>query len=135
MTKAHSRPRVSDDNPFSEAHFKTMKYRPDFSTRFGELEDARAFCVDFFAWYNEEHHHAALGLLTPGDVHHNLVEQRTVERQAVLDLAYAAHPERFPRGRPIAQRPPREGGSTRHTGRLARRSRASRPIELAMRAP
>ena len=108
VTKTHSRPRVSDDNPFSEAHFKTLKYRPDFPDRFGELEDARAFCVDFFAWYNEEHHHAALGLLTPSDVHHRLVEQRTVERQAVLDLAYAAHPERFPRGRPVVRRPARE---------------------------
>jgi putative transposase len=108
VTKTHSRPRVSDDNPYSEAHFRTLKYRPDFPDRFGELEDARAFCVDFFAWYNEEHHHAALGLLTPSDVHHGLVEQRTVERQAVLDLAYAAHPERFPRGRPVVRRPPRE---------------------------
>jgi putative transposase len=108
VTKTHSRPHVSDDNPFSEAHFKTMKYRPDFPDRFGELEDARAFCCDFFAWYNDEHHHSALGLLTPGDVHHGRTQQRTAERQAVLDRAFAAHPERFPHGRPIAPRPPRE---------------------------
>jgi putative transposase len=108
VTKTHSRPHVSDDNPFSEAHFKTMKYRPDFPDRFGELEDARAFCCDFFAWYNDEHHHSALGLLTPGDVHHGRTQHRTAERQAVLDRAFAAHPERFPHGRPIAPRPPRE---------------------------
>jgi putative transposase len=108
VTKTHSRPRISDDNPFSEAHFKTLKYRPDFPGRFGELEDARAFCVDFFAWYNEEHHHAALGLLTPADVHHGLVDQRIAERQAVLDVAYSTHPARFPRGRPLAHRPQRE---------------------------
>jgi putative transposase len=108
VTKTHSRPHVSDDNPFSEAHFKTLKYRPDFPERFGEIEDARGFCADFFPWYNDEHHHAALGMLTPADVHHGLVEQRVAERQVVLDAAYAAHPERFPHGRPIAPRPARE---------------------------
>ena len=108
VTKTHSRPHVSDDNPFSESHFKTLKYRPDFPERFGEIEDARAFCADFFPWYNDEHHHAALGMLTPADVHYGLVEQRVAERQAVLDAAYAAHPERFAHGRPIAARPARE---------------------------
>jgi len=108
VTKTHSRPHVSDDNPFSEAHFKTLKYRPGFPERFGAPEHAHGFCADFFAWYNHEHHHAALGLLTPADVHRGLVDQRIAERQAVLDLAYAAHPERFARGRPVAQRPPRE---------------------------
>lgn len=108
VTKTHSRPHVSDDNPFSEAHFKTLKYRPDFPERFGEIEDSRAHCGDFFGWYNDEHHHAGLGMLTPADVHFGLVEQRVAERQVVLDAAFAEHPERFPRGRPIAQRPERE---------------------------
>ncbi len=108
VTKTHSRPHVSDDNPFSEAQFKTLKYRPDFPARFGEIEDARCHCTDFFPWYNHDHHHAALGMLTPADVHHGLVERRVTERQAVLDAAFAAHPERFPRGRPVAQRPARE---------------------------
>ena len=108
ITKTHSRPHVSDDNPFSEAHFKTLKYRPGFPERFGEIEDARSYSRDFFAWYNEEHHHAGIGMLTPADVHHGLADVRVVERQAALDAAFAAHPERFPRGRPIAHRPPRE---------------------------
>jgi putative transposase len=108
VTKTHSRPHISNDNPFSESQFKTMKYRPDFPERFGEIEDARGFCGDFFPWYNDEHHHVALGMLTPTDVHHGLVDQRVGERQAVLDRAFAAHPERFPRGRPIAGRPARE---------------------------
>jgi putative transposase len=108
VTKTHSRPHVSDDNPYSESHFKTLKYRPDFPDRFGEIEDARGFCGDFFPWYNHEHHHAGLGMLTPADVHHGLVDQRVAERQAVLDAAFAQHPARFPHGRPIARRPARE---------------------------
>ena len=106
ITKTHSRPHVSDDNPFSEAHFKTLKYRPDFPDRFNSIEHGRSFCSDFFPWYNNEHHHAGLGMLTPADVHFGLVERRIAERQRVLDAAWANHPERFPRGRPIAQRPP-----------------------------
>jgi putative transposase len=108
VTKTHSRPHVSDDNPFSEAHFKTLKYRPDFPDRFGEVEDARAHCRDFFLWYNDEHHHVGLGMLTPADVHYGRAEQRVVERQRVLDAAFEKHPERFPQGRPVAQLPPRE---------------------------
>ena len=108
ITKTHSRPHASDDNPFSESQFKTMKYRPDFPERFGEVERARSFCADFFGWYNDEHRHAALGMLTPADVHHGRIEQRIAELQAVHDAAYAAHPERFPRGQPTAQRPARE---------------------------
>src|SRR5262249_57334687 len=69
VTKTHARPHVSNDNPFSEAHFKTLKYRPAFPTRFGSIQDARAHCHGFFAWYNTEHHHVGLGLLTPADVH------------------------------------------------------------------
>ena len=100
VTKTHSRPHVSNDNPFSEAQFKTLKYRPDFPERFGSIQDARAFCHDFFPWYNTEHHHSGLGLLTPHDVHYGLAEQRVAARAAVLATAYAAHPERFPRGLP-----------------------------------
>ena len=108
VTKTHSRPHVSDDNPFSEAHFKTFKYRPETPERFGEIEDARGWASDLVDWYNHEHHHSGLAMLTPADVHFGRVEQRVAERQAVLDAAFHAHPERFPRGRPIAQRPPRE---------------------------
>jgi putative transposase len=102
ITKTHSRPHVSNDNPFSEAQFKTMKYRPDFPERFGSIVDSRGFCGDFFRWYNEEHHHGALGLLTPADVHHGRAAARIAERDAVLAAAFAAHPERFPLGRPTA---------------------------------
>lgn len=100
VTKTHSRPHVSDDNPFSEAHFKTLKYRPDFPERFGSLADSRSFCGDFFPWYNTEHHHVGLGLLTPHDVHHGLAAARRQHRAIVLATAHLAHPERFPRGLP-----------------------------------
>ena len=108
VTKTHSRPHTSDDNPFSEAQFKTLKYRPDFPDRFGSIEDARAHCADFFRWYNDEHHHSGLAMFTPGDVHYQRVNDRIIERQAALDAAYRAHPERFPRGRPVATMPARE---------------------------
>ena len=100
VTKTHGRPHVSNDNPFSEAQFKTMKYRPMFPERFGSIQDARAHCHAFFTWYNTEHHHSGLGLLTPADVHHGLAEERVAARAAVLASAYAAHPERFPCGAP-----------------------------------
>lgn len=95
VTKTHSRPQVSNDNPFSESQFKTMKYRPDFPARFGSLEDARAHCQAFFAWYNGEHHHSALGWMTPEDVHYGRTEAITAARQQTLAAAYAEHPERF----------------------------------------
>jgi putative transposase len=100
VTKSHSRPHVSNDNPYSEAQFKTLKYRPDFPDRFASMEHARAFCQDFFAWYNAEHRHSGIALLTPADVHHGRAEQITNARAAVLDSAYAAHPERFIRKHP-----------------------------------
>jgi hypothetical protein len=96
----HSRPHVSNDNPFSEAQFKTLKYRPAFPDRFGSIQDARAYCHGLFPWYNTEHHHSGLGLLTPYDVHYGLAEQRVAARATVLASAYAAHPERFPAGPP-----------------------------------
>jgi putative transposase len=101
VTKTHSRPRVSNDNPYSEAQFKTLKYRPDFPERFGCIEDARAFSKDFFDWYNNEHHHSGLGLLTPRDVHYGLAPQRVALRATTLLAAHQAHPERFVRGVPL----------------------------------
>ena len=100
VTKTHARPHVSNDNPFSEAQFKTLKYRPAFPERFGSIQDARGHGHVFFPWYNTEHHHTGLGLLTPYDVHHGLAEQRVAARAVVLTTAYAAHPERFPAGLP-----------------------------------
>jgi putative transposase len=108
ITKTHSRPHVSNDDPFSEAHFKTLKYRPAFPDRFGSLQDARGHGQSFFTWYNTEHHHSGLGLLTPHDVHHGLAEQRVAARATVLATAYAAHPERFPGGLPQPPACPRE---------------------------
>ncbi len=106
VTKTHSRPYTSTDNPFSEAQFKTLKYRPQFPSRFGSLQHARSFCGPFFGWYNAEHRHSGLAMLTPRDVHFGLVEQRLAKRTAVLAAAYAAHPERFPRGVPTPDIPP-----------------------------
>lgn len=100
VTKTHSRPHVSNDNPFSEAQFKTLKYQPGFPDRFGGYEHARDHCQAFFPWYNNDHRHAGLGMLTPFDVHHGLAAQRLQARAAVLARAYAEHPERFPRGLP-----------------------------------
>ena len=95
VTKTHSRPHVSNDNPYSEAHFKTLKYRPDFPARFGSIEHARAHGTDFFPWYNTEHRHSGLGLHTPHDVHFGLAEDKRAARAVVLSAAYAATPERF----------------------------------------
>jgi putative transposase len=100
VVKTHSRPHVSDDNPFSEAHFKTMKYRPGYPDRFGSIQDARHFCQEFFAWYNHQHHHSGLNLLTPANVHYGQAAQVISQRQAVLDIAYQQHPERFVRRPP-----------------------------------
>ena len=108
VTKTHSRPHVSNDNPFSEPQFKTLKYRPAFPERFGSIHDARAQGHVFFPWYNTEHHHSGLGLLTPHDVHFGLAEQRVAARAAVLTTAYVAHPERFPAGRPRPATAPTE---------------------------
>jgi len=95
VTKSHSRPHVSDDNPYSESQFKTLKHHPTFPDRFGCIQDARAFCQRFFGWYNLEHRHSGIALLTPADVHYGRAGQITLARGAVLDAAYAAHPERF----------------------------------------
>jgi putative transposase len=100
VTKSHARPHVSNDNPFSESQFKTMKYRPEFPERFGSLEHGRSFCGDFFPWYNTEHHHLGLGLFTPHDVHYGLAAAKREQRALVLADAFARHPERFPNGPP-----------------------------------
>jgi len=100
VTPSHSRPHVPDDNPFSEAQFKTMKYQPTFPQRFGSLADARSWARTFFSWYNQEHYHIGLALLTPAMVHYGQAEQHQAQRQQVLQAAYAAHPERFVRGQP-----------------------------------
>jgi len=100
VTKSHSRPHVSNDNPYSESQFKTMKYRPDYPEEFGSVQDARGWARRFFAWYNHEHHHSGLGLMTPATVHAGRAPQVTEGRRQVLHVAYAAHPERFVRGCP-----------------------------------
>ncbi|NBH07717.1 DDE-type integrase/transposase/recombinase [Amycolatopsis sp. SID8362] len=101
VIRSHSRPRTSNDNPYSEAQFKTLKYMPDFPERFGSLEDARAFCDGFFMAYNHEHRHSGIGMHTPASVHFGTAEQIRTQRQATLNQAYAQHPERFtPRPRP-----------------------------------
>lgn len=100
VTKSHSRPYVSDDNPFSESQFKTMKYRPEFPDRFGSLEDARAHSQGFFRWYNLEHHHSGIALLTPHMVHYGLAADVLDNRQRVLTAAFQQHPERFVRKPP-----------------------------------
>ena len=104
VTKSHSRPHVSNDNPFSESQFKTLKYRPEFPDRFGSQEDAHGFCQGFFPWYNDEHYHSGLGMLTPASVHYGHAAEVLAERQRTLDAVYAAHPERFvgKRPRPLA---------------------------------
>jgi putative transposase len=102
VTKTHGRPHVSNDNPFSESQFKTLKYRPEFPDRFGSIQDARSFCSTFFNWYNFEHHHSGIALLTPYTVHYGLADEVTKIRQVALDLAYATHPERFVKRAPIA---------------------------------
>ena len=103
VTKTHSRPHTSDDNPYSEAQFKTLKYRPDFPARFGSLPDARAFGRAFFRWYNQEHRHSGIGLLTPEAVHYGRAASIVERRSNVLRAACQAHPERFVNGPP---RPP-----------------------------
>jgi putative transposase len=108
IAKTHSRPHVSNDNPYSEAQFKTLKYRPEFPERFGSIEHARALCRDLFLWYNNEHHHSGLGFLTPHDVHYGLAQEKIARRSAVLLEAYAAHPERFTRGAPRPRPLPKE---------------------------
>ena len=101
VTKTHSRPHVSNDNPFSEAQFKTLKYRPGFPARFANIEEARSFAQEFFPWYNTQHRHAGIGLLTPEAVHYGRASALHAARAAVLNGAYTAHPERFVNHAPV----------------------------------
>jgi putative transposase len=97
VLRSHSRPHVSNDNPYSEAAFKTVKYHPTFPARFGSIQDARAFCETFFTWYNHAHHHTGIGLHTPAAVHYGHAAATSVARQHTLDTAWVLHPERFTR--------------------------------------
>ena len=104
VAKSHSRPHVSDDNPYSEAQFKTLKYRPDFPERFGSIEDARSHCRAFFTWYNTQHRHSGIGYMTPEAVHYDHAHALYQQRAATLDAAFLANPKRF---KGIAPHPPR----------------------------
>ena len=106
VTKSHSRPHVSNDNPFSESQFKTLKYRPEFPARFESHDEALRFCRTFFTWYNDEHYHSGIGLLTPASLHYGQADKILTARHGVLCGAYADHPERFVNGRPKAQQTP-----------------------------
>ncbi len=100
ITKSHSRPHVSNDNPFSESQFKTMKYRPEFPDRFGCYEDGLSFCRQFFNWYNDEHYHSGIGFVTPASLHYGEAPAVVASRAHTLELAYTSHPERFVKGVP-----------------------------------
>ena len=102
VTKTHSRPHVSNDNPYSEAQFKTLKYRPDFPAQFGAIEDARAFCRRFFDWYNHDHYHSGIALLTPASVHHGQAAKVVNNRNRVLQVAFERNPQRFNNRQPTA---------------------------------
>lgn len=106
IDRSHSRPHTSDDNPFSEAQFKTMKYRPDYPDRFPDIDAARQWARTFFSWYNEEHYHSGLNLLTPASVHYGQAEAIREQRQATMALAYAANPRRFAAGLPQVKSAP-----------------------------
>jgi transposase InsO family protein len=106
VVRSFSRPHVSDDNAFSESQFKTLKYQPDYPEHFSSPSHARAWCQQFFTWYNDTHQHSGLALFTPSDVYNRRVEGVAAHRQVALDNVYAAHPERFPNGAPVVRRPP-----------------------------
>lgn len=123
VTKSHSRPYTSADNPFSESHFKTLKYRPEFPRRFDSIGHARTFCAEFFQWYNFDHRHSGIAHLTPHVVHHGLAQQVLEQRRAILLAAHRAHPNRFVNGTPspaclpeaVYINPPAPGASTAPT--------------------
>lgn len=108
IIKSHGRPKVSDDNPFSESQFKTLKYQPGFPQRFGSIEDAQSFCRSFFQWYNMEHRHSGISMLTPETIHHGLADQVLEARAKTLAAAYDAHPKRFKGKCPRPKSPPKE---------------------------
>jgi putative transposase len=108
VTKTHSRPYTSNDNPYSESQFRTMKYRPEFPDRFGCIQDSRAFCQTFFLWYNDDHRHSGIGMMSPAMVHYGAAFAVREHRQLVLDAAYRDHPERFVRRPPTPPQLPQE---------------------------
>ena len=108
VTKTHSRPHVSNDNPYSEAQFKTLKYRPDYPGQFADWASAQSWLQAFFFWYNQEHCHTGLALMTPAVVHYGRTAAVSWQRQQVLDVAFGAHPERFRGGRPAVDTLPQE---------------------------
>jgi len=128
ITKTHSRPHTSNDNPYSEAQFKTLKYRPQFPHRFGCIEDARSFCRAFFPWYNKEHRHTGISLLTPQMVHYGEAREVLKFRKKVLHRAYEAHPERFVHNEPLPQplpkaawiNPPKEATTIENYSKFSR---------------
>jgi putative transposase len=108
VTRSLSRPQVSDDNPFSETQFKTLKYHPGFPGRFLGIDQATVFCRSFFPWYNTEHRHGGISMLTPDEVHHRRAQAVLAQRQRILEAAWAVHPERFVRGMPKIRPLPEE---------------------------
>ena len=133
VTKSHSRPYTSDDNPFSEAQFKTLKYRPDFPERFGCLEDARAHCRTFFHWYNHDHRHSEIAFLTPADLHQGRAAEILKLRAQTLAAAFAANPARFKGRHPQPQRPPTAVWTNPPTAAKAEPKRP--PEQLQIRHP
>ena len=119
---------MSNDNPYSEAAFKTLKYAPDFPETFGSLADARAFCEEFFAYYNHEHRHSGIGLHTPASVHYGTAARVRAERQATLDAAYAPNPERFSHRRPAPPKLPDRGLDQPALTRSAHTERLTDPL-------
>jgi putative transposase len=105
---SHSRPRVSNDNPVSEAQFKTLKYQPDYPRRFADYDHAQRWCQDYVGWYNQQHHHSSLAGFTPQQVFTGDYFELARQRQRVLDTAYVRHPERFVKGRPLVAMPPQD---------------------------
>lgn len=108
ITASHSRPRVSNDNPMSEAQFKTLKYQPDYPRRFDDYDHALRWCQDYVTWYNNDHHHSALAGFTPHQVFSGDVQRIAQVRQQALEVAYQRHPERFSKGKPVVTLPPKE---------------------------
>jgi putative transposase len=106
IAPSFSRPRVSNDNPFSEAQFRTMKYGPEYPDRFAGYDDARNFCKKFFPWYNNDHRHSGIAYFTPADVHYGRVQMLLAQRQTAMNKAYERTPERFPNGAPKVKKPP-----------------------------
>ena len=101
ITRSHNRPHTSNDNPFSESHFKTLKYQPRFPKRFGCIEDARSFCRAFYGWYHKDHHHAGIGLMTPDQARYSQIDAVHAARQVTLDQAFRQNPRRFAKKPPV----------------------------------